>query len=116
MLLKAERKQTFEEFRLLKNNPSSLCKIINCTISSKDKGRPAYIKNLSVVVNEFKQFFSKVGKNAADASQHLSEKINITICELSINADTSLTPDEYIYLRTVTCKVVRQAVASLTAE
>lgn len=75
MLLEAERKHTFEEVRLHKNNPSSIWKIINRAIPSrsKDKESPAYTKNLSVVANEFNQFFSKVGKNAADASRHLSE-------------------------------------------
>ena len=59
MLFEAERKHTFEEVRLHKNNPtcSSPWKIINRAIPSKDKESPAYTKNLSVVGNEFNQFF-----------------------------------------------------------
>lgn len=49
------------------------------------------------MTNEFNQFFSKVGKNAADASRHLSEENNITFRELSIDADTSLAPDELFF-------------------
>ena len=113
MLLEAERKCTFEEVRLHKNNPSLLWKIISSAIPSKDKESPAYTKNLSVVANEFNQFFSKVGKNAADASRHLSEENIITICELSIDAGTSLAPDELFNLRTVTVEEVHRAVASL---
>ena len=113
MLLEAERKHTFEEVRLHKNNPSSLWKIINCAIPSKNKESPAYTKNLSVVANEFNQYFSKVGKNAADASRRLSEENNITIRELSINAATSLASDELFNLRTVTVEEVCRAVASL---
>ena len=91
MLLEAERRHTFEEVRLHKNNSSSLWKIINRAIPSKDKERPAYTKNLTVVANELNQFFSNVGKNAADASRHLSEKNNITIRELSTDTNTSPT-------------------------
>ena len=79
----------------------------------KNKESPACTKNLSVVANEFNQFFSKVGKNAGDASQHLSEENNITIRELSIDADTSLAPDELFNLRTVTAEEIHRAVASL---
>ena len=44
MLLEAERRHTFEEVRLHKNNSSSLWKIINRAVPSKDKERPAYTK------------------------------------------------------------------------
>ena len=113
MLLEAERRHTFEEVGFHKNNSSSLWKIINRAIPSKDKERPAYTKNLTVVANEFNQFFSKVGKNAADASRHLSEENNITIRERSTDAATSLAPDELFNLRTVTFEEVRRLVASL---
>ena len=94
MLLEAERRYTFEEVRLHKNNSSSLWKIINRAIPFKDKERPAYTKNLTVVANKFNHFFSKVGKNAADATRHLSEENNITIRELSIDVDSTLAPDK----------------------
>lgn len=79
----------------------------------KTKKRPAYTKNLTVVANELNQFFSKVVKNSADASRHLSEENNITIRELSTDANTSSTPDELFNLRTVTCEEVRRVIASL---
>ena len=91
LLLEAERRHNFEEVRLHKNNSSSLWKIINHVIHSKDKERPAYTKNLTVVANEFKQFFSKV----------------------STDADTSPILDELLNLRTVTCEEVCWVVASL---
>ena len=65
MLLEAERRHAFKEVRLHKNNSSSLWKMINRAMPSKDKETPAYTKHLTVVANEFNQFFSKVGKNAA---------------------------------------------------
>ena len=49
---------------------------------SLDAERPAYTKNLTVVANEFNPLFPKVGKNATNASRHLSEEHNITIREL----------------------------------
>ena len=66
-LLEAERRHTFEKVRLRKNNFSSLWKIINRAIPSKDKERTTYTKNLTVVANEFNQFFPKVSKNAVDS-------------------------------------------------
>ena len=44
MLLEAERRHTFKEVRLHKNNSSSFWKIVNRAIPSKDKERPAYTK------------------------------------------------------------------------
>ena len=52
-------------------------------------------------------------KNAADVSRHLSEENNITIRELSTDANTRSTPDELFNLRTVTYEEVRRVVASL---
>ena len=88
--LEAETRHTFEEVSLNKNNSRSLWKIINRAIPSKNKDIPTYTKNLTVVTNEFNQFFSKVGKNAADSSRKLAEENNITIRELSSVADTNL--------------------------
>ena len=80
---------------------------------SKDKDISTYTKNLTVVTNEFKQFFSKVGKNAADSSRTLAEENNITIRELSSVADTNLALGELFNLRPVTCEEVRRVVTSL---
>ena len=113
MLLEAERRHAFKEVRLHKNNSSSLWKMINRAMPSKDKETPAYTKHLTVVANEFNQFFSKVGKNAADASRRLSEENNITIRQLSTDTNTSPTPDDLFSLRIVTCEEVRRVVASL---
>ena len=96
-----------------KQNSRSLWKVINPAIPSKDKERPTYTKNLTVLANEFNQFFSMVGKNAADSSRHLAEENNITIRKLSSDADTSLAPGEQFNLKPMTCEEVRRVVTSL---
>ena len=54
-----------------------------------------------------------VGKNAADSSRHLAEENNITIRELSSDADTSLAHGEQFNLKPVTYEEVRRVVTSL---
>ena len=99
-LINAERNYTHHEVQSNKQNSRSLWKVINCAIPSKDKERPAYTKNLTVLANEFNQFFFMVGKNAADSSRHLTEENNITIRKLSSDADTSLAPGEQNQFKT----------------
>ena len=56
-LQEAERNYTFEEVTANKNNSGSLWKIINRTIPSKDNQRLAFTKDVTVLTNEFNQFF-----------------------------------------------------------
>ena len=81
MSLEAERRHTFEEVRLHKNHSSSLWKIINRAIPSKDKERPAYTKKPDSCSQRIQSVFCKVGKNAADASRHLPEENSVIIRE-----------------------------------
>ena len=57
-LQEAEKDQTAEEVTANKNNSGSLWKIINSAIPSKDKLRPAFTKDVTVLTNEFNQFFN----------------------------------------------------------
>ena len=109
----SERSYTHHEVQNNKQNSRSLWKVINRAIPSKDKERPTYTKNLTVLANEFNHFFSMVGKNTADSSRHLAEENNITIQELSSDADTSLAPGEQFNLKPVTCEEVRRVVTFL---
>ena len=106
-----------EENRYFRHRCSRITVVIGRSLVTpyllKTKKRPAYTKNLTVVAIELNQFFSKVVKNAADVSRHLSEENNITIRELSTDANTSSTPDELFNLRTVTYEEVPRVVASL---
>jgi len=85
MLREAERKRTYDEVRLLKNNSRSLWKIINRAIASKEKQNQTYANDLTA--NKFNQFFSNVSRKAADASLHLADKNNITLREPSLEVD-----------------------------
>lgn len=101
ILSKAERKYTSEEVQLHKDNPSSLWKIINRVIPSKNQERLTYSKDLKTTANEFNRFFSSVGRNAANASIHLAEDNNITLPEPTPET-VPLLPDELFRIRTVT--------------
>ena len=69
---------TFHDVQANKNSPRALWKIINRAVPSKENQQSSYTKDLSTIANEFNLFFSKVGQNAAEASQSLMEKNNIT--------------------------------------
>ena len=101
ILSKAERKYTSEEVQLHKDNPSSLWKIINRVIPSKNQERLTYSKDLKTTANEFNRFFSSVGRNAANAFIHLAEDNNITLPEPTPET-VPLLPDELFRIRTVT--------------
>lgn len=83
---KAERKYSSEEVQLHKHNPSSLWKIINRLIPSKNQERLTYSK-------DFNRFFSSVGRNAANASIRLAEDNNIILPEPTPET-VPLLPDE----------------------
>ena len=61
-----------EEVQRHRNNPGSLWKIINQAIPSQGQDKLSYTKDPKTVANEFKQFFSSIGSNTADASMHPS--------------------------------------------
>ena len=57
MIKDAERNYTAAEVELHKNNPSSMWKIINRAIPSKDQERHVYSRDPKTVADEFNQFF-----------------------------------------------------------
>ena len=79
ILRETERNYTFLEVQQSKSNPSSLWKVINRVIPSKNKElQRVYTKDLKTVADEFNVFFTSVGKTAALAASHLAEINNIT--------------------------------------
>ena len=78
ILRDAENNYEFHDVQANKNSPRALWKIINRAVPSKENQQSSYTKDLSTIANEFNLFFSKVGQNAAEASQSLMEKNNIT--------------------------------------
>ena len=113
MLRDTENNYTFHDVQANKNSPRALWKIINRAVSSKENQQSSYAKDLSTIANEFKLFFSKVGQNAAEASQRLMEKNNITArLQLSDTNPSSNTPGLF-NLKSVSCEEVRRVVKSL---
>ena len=106
MLKDSERNYYLDEVQRHKNNPGSLWKIINQAIPSKSKEKHTYTKDPKTVADEFNQFFSSVGKNAADASIRLAEENNITVRETPL--ETVYMPSQDLFsFRTVTSEEVR---------
>ena len=106
-------KKLKEIIPLKRSQPGSLWKIINHAIPSKDKQRPAFTKDVTVLTNEFNQFFAKVGLNAADAVQHLREEHNIIVRYFSSETGIDTTSMQLFSLRTVSHEEVCQIVISL---
>ena len=61
-----------------KDNPGSLWKIINTCIPSKEKETSVYSRDTELVANYFNQFFSSVGRNAAQTAAQLAINISDT--------------------------------------
>ncbi|XP_028419082.1 uncharacterized protein LOC114544722 [Dendronephthya gigantea] len=110
-LRKAENKHNSNEVQQHKDNPRSIWKIINRLVPSKSQERQIYTKDHKSIANEFNQFFSSVGENAAKKSIHLAAANNIALQE----------PYEKVYIpendqfsfRAVSCYEVRRVVLSL---
>ena len=67
-LLSSQRQQVQQN----KSNPSSLWKVINRVILSKNKEpQRVYTKDLKTVADDFNVFFTSVGKTAALAASYL---------------------------------------------
>ena len=108
----AEKKYTTEEVLQHRNNPSSLWKIINRVIPSKEQENQTYTKDLKLVANEFNQFFSTVGVKAGDVSRRLAEDNNISLPD-SPPATATVQPNEQFYLKPVSSETVRRIILSL---
>ncbi|CAB3993932.1 Hypothetical predicted protein [Paramuricea clavata] len=110
-LKKAENEYNSNEVRQHKDNPGSLWKIVNRLTPSKGKERQIYKGDHKSLANDFNQFFSSVGENAARASSHLADTNNINLRK-SIESVVITEIDQFKF-RAVTCHEVRRVVLSL---
>ena len=70
-----------------------------------------YKRDHKSLANDFNQFFSSVGENAARASTHLADTNNINLRE---SIETVVIPEiDQFKFRAVTCHEVRRVVLSL---
>ena len=111
ILRETERNYTFLEVQQNKSNPSSLWKVINRVIPSKNKKpQRVYTKDLKTVADEFNVFFTSVGKTEALAASHLAEINNITWSEQQL----PLPPAGDLFdFKRVSCEEVRRIISSL---
>ena len=79
MLKEAEINHLADEVKVHKNNPGSLWKMINKTIPVKEKEKQVYTKDLKSIVEDFKNYFTSVGKITAATALNLANKNNISI-------------------------------------
>ena len=78
-LKKAASNYLSDEVEAHKNNSGSLSKIVNNIIPSKEKEKQVYIKDLKILVEEFNQYFTSVGRNTAVMASNLAKENNIIL-------------------------------------
>ena len=112
ILRDAERKYTLEEVQMHKHISSSLWKVINRTIPSKDKDKLIYTRNHKTVTNGFNNFFTSVGRNASESAVQLAEEHNIVMTEQE-GPPLTIPTSELFNFRAVTCEDVQRIISSL---
>ncbi len=70
----------------IKNNLGSLWKIVNNIIPSKEKEKQVYIKDLKILVEEFNQYSTSVGRNTAVKASNLAKENNIVLSNPLLNS------------------------------
>ena len=112
VLIDAERTHTYQEVQTNKSNPSSLWKVINSIVPSKDQEKHVYSKDLKSVVNDFNLYFSSVGSRAADTAAKLASDNNITFANISLLPPVPPT-DECFNFSPVSCEDVRRVITTV---
>ena len=115
LLKNAECDHIRTEVQSHKDNPGSLWKIINTCIPSKEKETPVHSRDTELVANDFNQFLSSVGRNAAQTAAQLAIDNNINISDTSlISPPTTRNSSEKLFNFTpVTCTQVERIVSSM---
>ena len=116
LLKNAECDHIRTEVQSHKDNP--LWKIINTCIPSKEKEIPVYSRDTELVANDFNQFLSSVGRNAAQTAAQLAIDNNINISDTSlISPPTTRNSSEKLFNFTpVTCTQVERIVSSMPSK
>ena len=113
LLKNAECDHIRTEVQSHKDNP--LWKIINTCIPSKEKETPVHSRDTELVANDFNQFLSSVGRNAAQTAAQLAIDNNINISDTSlISPPTTRNSSEKLFNFTpVTCTQVERIVSPM---
>ena len=115
VLKNAEKDHIREEVQAHKDNSGSLWKIINSCIPSKEKDSQVYSKDHDQVANDFNQFFSSVGRNAAESAAQLATDNNISTSTTrpTLPTVTESLPEEMFTFTPVTCTEVQCIILSM---
>ena len=105
-LKKAASNYLSDEVEAHKNNSSSLWKIVNNIIPSKEKEKQVYIKDLKILVEEFNQYFTSVGRNTAVMASNLAKENNIILSNPLLNSVTYPLEQQFNF-KPVTCTEVQ---------
>lgn len=111
-LKNAAKKHVFDEVQKHKNNPGSLWKTINQCIPTKEKESQIYSKDLKLVVEDFNQFFTSVGRNTAVAATRLAMDNNIEPFS-PLSTTIQYPADELFNFKPVTCSEVQRIISSM---
>lgn len=111
-LKNAARNHIFDEVKEHKNNSGSLWKIINNVIPSKEKETQVYSKDRKSIVEDFNQFFTSVGRNAAVTAASLAKDNDIALLNPFSHVIT-YPPDQQFNFRSVTCTEVQRIIMAM---
>ena len=70
---------TSDEVLKNKNNFGSLWNIINNCVPSRDRNTLTYVKDLSLVAQEFNRYFTSVGSATALAAEKIDKDYNLQV-------------------------------------
>ena len=88
-LVSAEQDYIRSEVENSKKNPSSLWKVMKYRVPSKNRVPQVYNKDSKVLVEEFNQFFTSVGKNTADSASTINATMQPDPSPLSSNSSVA---------------------------
>ena len=111
-LRNAATTHTFNEVRKHKHDPSSLWKTINRYIPGKEKESQVYTRNQKVVADEFNQYFTSLGRNAAEEVRHIAEDNNIDLIS-PLSTAIPYSTSELFNFKPVTCTEVQRIILSM---
>ena len=112
LLNNAECDHIRTEVQSHRDNLGSLWKIINTCIPSKVKETPVYSRDTELVADDFNQFFSSVGRNAAQTAAQLAIDNNINFSDTCLISPptTRTSSEEQFNFTPVTCTQVERIV------
>ena len=102
----------FNEVQKHKHNPSSLWKTIIRYIPGREKESQVYTRGQKVVADEFNQYFTSLGRNAAEEVRRIAEDNNIDLIS-PLSTAILYSTSELFNFKPVTCTEVQRIILSM---